>query len=142
MFYVDLDTMEICSAVFLLRKHGKAKVAGVPLSAEDLIDMNAAILDEAATGDVATGKAVLDGDIYQREYRNKTTEEFEAREREWRNAQYAVVVEEIDRIQDGHNSGRGLIGLWRAYRNALRDYPQGAGFPDANLNPRPVEPGR
>lgn len=73
--YVDLDTMEVCSKIFLLKKYGKAKVAGVPLSAEDLIDMNAATLDESATGDVATGKAVMLSGNHQREYRPYTPEE-------------------------------------------------------------------
>lgn len=76
--YVDLGTMEICSKVFLLKKYGKAKVAGVPLSAEDLTDMNAALLENFATGDVATGKAVMLSGIYQREYRPYTPAELSA----------------------------------------------------------------
>lgn len=73
--YVDLDTMEICSRFFLLKKHKKSKAAGVPLSAEDLSDMNAAVLDGSATGDVATGKAVILSGIYQREYRPFTADD-------------------------------------------------------------------
>jgi len=139
IYYVDLDTMEVCSAIFLLKKHGKAKVAGVLLSADDLVDMNAAILDESATGDVATGKAILDG-VYQREYRTRSTGELSRQERSWRDQQFPLVEIAMNRVQANHSSKVGTIGDWYDYQNALRDYPQGEGFPDVTLNPRPVSP--
>lgn len=75
--YVDLDTIEVCTKTFLLRKHSMAKAADAPLTVEDLETMNAAVLDETATGDVATGNAVLDGTVHKREYRDFTPEEVE-----------------------------------------------------------------
>ena len=140
MDYVDLDTMKVCSRDFLLKKYGKAKAAGVPLSAADLIDMKAVILEGSVTGDVATGKAVMYGSMYQREYRDFTTAELTQQELAWCDAQFPLVLKALRRVQDGHRSKVGLVGQWRAYRNDLRDYPESEGFPDVTLNPRPVEP--
>ena len=50
----------------------------VPLTAEDLVRLGAAELDESATGDVATGKAIEVGGVYYREYRPYTPEELAA----------------------------------------------------------------
>lgn len=140
MNYVDLDTMQVCSRIFLLKKHSMAKAAGAPLTADDLLAMNAAILDESATGQIATGNAVLNGGIYQREYRGNTTDELIAKERGWRNRQFPLVEIAMNRVHANHSSKVGLISEWWAYQNALRDYPQGLGFPDVTLNPRPVAP--
>lgn len=138
--YVDLDTMEVCSKVFLLKKYSMAKAGSVPLSGEDLEMMNAAILDESATGQIATGKAVLNGSVYQREYRGNTTDELIAKERGWRDQQFPLVEIAMNRVNANHSSKVGTISGWYDYQNALRDYPQGAGFPDVTLNPRPVAP--
>jgi len=138
--YVDLDTMEVCSKIFLLKKYSMAKAADAPLTANDLEAMNAAILDETGAGDMHTGKAVFNGDVYEREYRGKTTAELISQERNWRDQQFPLVEIAMNRVQDNHKSEVGLVSQWRAYRNALRDYPQGTGFPDRTLNPRPMEP--
>lgn len=138
--YVDLETMEICSKTFLLRKHSMAKAADAPLTADDLAVMNAAVLDESATGDIATGRAVLNNGVYQREYRGNTIDELSTRERTWRNAQFPLVEIALNRVNANHSSKVGTIIGWYDYQNALRDYPQGIGFPDRTLNPRPVEP--
>lgn len=138
--YVDLDTMEVCSKVFLLKKHSMAKAANSPLTIEDLELMNAAVLDETTTGDVATYKAVINGDVYQREYRESTTDELISKERSWRNQQFPLVEIAMNRVNANHSSKVGTISGWYDYQNALRDYPQGAGFPDVALNPRPVAP--
>jgi len=138
--YVDLDTMEICSKTFLLRKHSMAKAADAPLTAADLETMNAAVLDETSTGDIATSNVVLSNGIYQREFRARSTNELSQQERSWRDAQFPLVEIALNRVQDNHRSEVGLVGQWRTYRNDLRDYPQGVGFPDVTLNPRPVEP--
>lgn len=140
MQYVDLDTMEVCSKVFLLKKHSMAKAADAPLTADDLEAMNAAILDESATGQIATGNAVINGDVYQREYRGSTTDELIAKERAWRDQQFPLVEIAMNRVQANHSSKVGTIGKWFDYQNALRDYPQGEGFPDTALNPRPIAP--
>jgi hypothetical protein len=71
--YVDLDSMDIVSHVFLQRKHLRYK--NVDFNADDLLAMNAATLTEGGTGDKATGKAVLVGQVYQREYVSYTPEE-------------------------------------------------------------------
>lgn len=77
--YVDLDTMNVCTTNFLTRtKHPGLIVKNLsayPLTTEDLARLNAAMLDEAGIGDVATGKAVKNGAAYQREYRDYTAEE-------------------------------------------------------------------
>jgi hypothetical protein len=78
-WFVDLDTMEICTRTFLT----KVKCPGliikridVPLSDGDLVRLNAARLDESApVGYRGTGRAVLiDGTCY-REYVDQTPAE-------------------------------------------------------------------
>lgn len=59
-------------------------------------------------------------------------------ERLWRDSQYNVIQKEINRIEDGHASGRSTLVLWRQYRNKLRDYPQQGDFPNGT---RPTVPG-
>jgi hypothetical protein len=65
--YVDLDTMEVCSHGFLQSKHQTYK--SVDFTADELAPMNAAQLDESATGDRRTGNAVLVDGVHYREYR-------------------------------------------------------------------------
>lgn len=138
--YVDLDTMEVCSRDFLLKKHSMAKGKGVPLSADDLEVMNAAVIDETSSGDIATGNAILNNGVYQREYRPNTTDELIAKERSWRDQQFPLVEIAMNRVQANHSSKVGTISEWYDYQNDLRDYPQGEGFPDITLNPRPIAP--
>lgn len=72
--YVDLDTLDIVSQGFLQRKHATYKT-GI-FTEEELAGINAALLVEPqTTGEVATGKAVKQGNQYIREYRDKTVEE-------------------------------------------------------------------
>jgi hypothetical protein len=59
--------MEVCSHGFLQRKHLKYKNAD--FTADELALMNAAPLDESATGDRRTGNAVLVEGVYYLEYR-------------------------------------------------------------------------
>jgi hypothetical protein len=137
--YVDLDSMEICSKVFLLKKYKKSKVKGFDLSSQDLIDMNAGWLGVGQTpGDEATGKAVWIDDILVREFRPYTLDKLALIERRWRNSELTKSDVELFRVQDGHKSGKGLVSHWRTYRNDLRDYPEQEGFPDTTLAPRPV----
>jgi hypothetical protein len=58
-------------------------------------------------------------------------------EREWRDAQYENVVIGLDRISDNSPSAVGTISQWRDYREALRQYPQQADFPQGI---RPSQP--
>jgi hypothetical protein len=73
MIYVDLDTMEVCSHIFLQKKHSAYKLTA--FTSGELLSMNAALLDESTSGDVATGNAISDNGTYRREYRNFTPEE-------------------------------------------------------------------
>jgi len=76
MRYVDIGTLKIVSAQWLLEQHQGVKAKGAVLSEQDLSDMDAAELQEpATTGDVATGGVVLVGGVYEREYRNYTPAE-------------------------------------------------------------------
>jgi hypothetical protein len=58
-------------------------------------------------------------------------------ERTWRDAQYENVVIGLDRISDNSPSAAGTISQWRDYREALRQYPQQADFPQGI---RPSQP--
>lgn len=139
--YVDLETMEVCSRKFLLTKYSKAKTADSPLSADDLDSMNAAILDDTVVSDdVPTGNAVLINGLYQREFRAHSSDVLSQRERSWRDQQFPLVEIAMNRVNANHSSKVGTISGWYDYQNALRDYPQGEGFPDVTLNPRPVAP--
>jgi len=132
--YVDLETMEVCTKVFLLKKYGMAKAEYQPLNTGDLETMNAAVLDDTATGDVPTGNAVLNSGVYQREYRTYSVDEKSRQERAWRDAQFPLVEIAMNRVHANHSSKVGTISGWYDYQNALRDYPQGEGFPDTTLN--------
>jgi hypothetical protein len=66
-YYVDLGTMKVCSHTFLQRTRQTYK--SVAFTAGELAVMNAAPLDESATGDSRTGNAVLDAGVYYREFR-------------------------------------------------------------------------
>jgi hypothetical protein len=139
--YVDLSTMEICSKDSLLKKHKKGKGEGFDLSPQDLIDMNAAVLGEGQTvGSEATGKAVMVDEVLVREFIPHTLEKLASIERSWAVRARLEALDELERVQDGHRTGRGLVSQWRAYRNALRDYPEQEGFPDTAVAPRPVAP--
>lgn len=52
----------------------------------------------------------------------------EAAERGWRDLELARADIELLKVQDG--DGTGLASDWRAYRVALRNYPQQEGFPN------------
>ncbi len=82
MMYVDLGTMEVCTAGFLTRtKHPGLVVKNLsdhPLTDDDLARLGAARLDESATGDIASGRAFKTGGVYYREYRPFTAEELAA----------------------------------------------------------------
>lgn len=54
--------------------------------------------------------------------------ELEANERAWRNAELKFADIELLKVQDG--DGTGLVSDWRAYRCALRAYPEQADFPN------------
>lgn len=73
--YVDKTNLDILSLPRLLRLRQAVMAKGVDPTSEQLDILNAAVLDESAAGDVATGKAVLNGTIYQRAYRDYTLEE-------------------------------------------------------------------
>lgn len=49
-------------------------------------------------------------------------------ERIWRNSELSRADIELLKVQDG--DGTGLVSDWRAYRVALRNYPQQEGFPN------------
>lgn len=55
-------------------------------------------------------------------------------EREWRNNELARVDIAINKVQDG--VGTGTESSWRAYRCALREWPESPEFP--NKDQRPV----
>lgn len=81
MNYVDLDTLDIVSHNFLQRKHSAYK--RIDFTSEELSGMNAAVLYEPQiAGEVKTGKAVLNNDKYEREYRDFTQEELDAQAKE------------------------------------------------------------
>ena len=82
-YYVDLDSMQPCSAQFLTRNKRPGLIvknlSAYTLTNEDLQRLKASLLDESATGDVATGYAVRIGEVYKREYRSFTPEEITAK---------------------------------------------------------------
>lgn len=71
--YVELDTLKIVSHKYLQTKY--SKYTDFRFGDEQLAEMNAAWLDESATGDVRTGLAVKSGNVYYREYRPFTEQE-------------------------------------------------------------------
>lgn len=74
--YVDLYTLDICSHVFLQKKHSVYKRG--EFNESELSDINAAKLYEPQiAGKVKTGKAVLVNGRYEREYRDYTQEELD-----------------------------------------------------------------
>lgn len=79
MQYVDLSTMEVCTRSFLTQVKRPGLIvknfAGYPLTAGDLTRLDAAPLDESATGDRRTGKAIKVDGVYCREYRPFTADE-------------------------------------------------------------------
>lgn len=58
-----------------------------------------------------------------------------AEERSWRDTELASADIELNMVQDGHKEG--LVGDWRDYRNALRNYPAEPDFPHGD---RPTPP--
>ena len=56
-----------------------------------------------------------------------------ASERAWRDNELHIADIELNKVQDGR--GTGLVGDWRAYRNALRDWPETPGFPESEYRP-------
>lgn len=133
--YVDLDTMEVCTHTFLQRKHLIYK--SVDFTASELASMNADLLDETATGDVATGNTVLNGSVYEREYRSFTTAELAQQEESWVSQELSTSDIEVRKHDDSHSRTVGTKPQWRTYRNALRDHVIG-GVVQGTRPTRPV----
>ena len=57
-------------------------------------------------------------------------------ERFWRDAELKKSDAAINMIQDSDTNAIGTIDGWRAYRRALRAWPQDPGFPDQNQRPK------
>lgn len=57
--------------------------------------------------------------------------------RAWRSSELSRADVMFNRVTDGLE-GKGTVEDWKAYRNALRNYPEAKGFPSAES--RPVAP--
>ena len=63
----------------------------------------------------------------------QTTAEAASAERMWRDDELMVADIELNKLQDG--VGVGTVTAWRAYRCALRDWPEHPKFPDKAFRP-------
>lgn len=93
--YVDLNTMGIVQKAFLKNKYSAYKAGD--FTAEECAQMNAALLDETATGDLSTGTAELVGGVYKEKFTNFTPEESEA-----------LIRDDIRAAKDDRDEGREL----------------------------------
>lgn len=59
-------------------------------------------------------------------------------ERAWRNSELSKSDIELNKVQDSDPKAKGSVSDWRAYRKALRAWPENAYFPD--VNHRPISP--
>ena len=111
--YVDRNSLEILSRDRLLKKNGLIKKKGAPLSSEDISLVNAAELDDSATGDVQTGKAIFNEETgtYQREYRSYTDEELQRQAKRQRALDVAAikVTTSTGKTFDGDETSQGRM---------------------------------
>jgi hypothetical protein len=63
----------------------------------------------------------------------KTSEQLQTEARAWRNAELYRADIELNKVQDG--DGVGTVTAWRAYRSALRKWPESETFPETKPSP-------
>ena len=87
----------------------------------------------------STGKEISfeQGVISLEDKEFKLTEIFSL-ERDWRDAQLTYADIELNKVQDSDPKAIGSVSDWRAYRKALRAWPEHKDFP--NKDKRPVSP--
>lgn len=57
------------------------------------------------------------------------------KERDWRNSELLRSDIELNKVQDSDPKAVGTVSDWRAYRKALRAWPEHSGFPNTDLRP-------
>lgn len=113
--------------------HGDA----IPADAVEITEENhAALLAGQGRGKIimadATGHPVLTDPP------PPSLEQMAATERVWRDGELELADNEVRKHEDSDLAATATDGLWRAYRAALRAWPQASSFPDAAH--RPVAP--
>ncbi len=76
-------------------------------------------------------------EVHQHLYPAPTQEQLEVEARVWRNAELARADIELNKVQDG--DGVGTVTAWRAYRSALRNWPESLDWPNSI---KPIAPDR
>jgi hypothetical protein len=68
-------------------------------------------------------------EVHQHLYPAPTQAQLEAEARSWRDAELARADIELNKVQDG--DGVGTVTAWRAYRSALRKWPETLDWPNS-----------
>lgn len=64
-------------------------------------------------------------------------EDLISQERAWRDYTLNYADKEIYKLQDGDKNSTASVASWRAYRKALRNWPEDLKFPNKNFRPTP-----
>lgn len=123
--FVDKSTnpMTIASLHYLAKKQGVPIVYKMEDNPVMLARLDTEVVVDEQYDDVATGYCELVEGQYKRIYRPYTAEEITAQEEAWVTQQLEEADKEVLKFEDGHSRTQGAgVGLWRTYRNALRDH--------------------